>query len=364
MKNLPTSFLFIFFFISTYSFSQTSKIDYTKKGIQKIENEQFSEAIIDFKIALKLNPKDTLALHKRALCYEATEKYDLALNDFLQLNKSNQNEEIVSEIGFIYLNLENYPKAKEYLNSAIVLNPKNPNYLYNLGYTYFKEKDHLTAIKYYDKAIEIDNNRLSFQKAKARSLYKMEKYEDALAIINPFFNAKKFDIGFLAIRLDIYKHQEKYDLALKDAKTLLVYNPNDIDLLLSAGESLLYLEEYEEELLVRKKILEIAETDKLSNNFKAAALTDLGISYSSNLDYENALSYLNKAINLNNKEPYYFFRRCIIHAYLKNYESACKDYKTAVNLSPEKEEDYDRLIRGDEALNDFVEYCLPTPEDE
>jgi len=84
------------------------------------------------------------------------------------------------------------------------------------------------------------------------------------------------------------------------------------------------------------KNIESAESDyqkALENKFESAELyNNFAILLSENEKYENALSMINKAINLNDKYPQAFSSRSKINFFLLNIDSACIDRKIAIKM--------------------------------
>src|SRR3989338_7189758 len=95
MKQLfPYIFLIFVFVASNMAFSQTllaKQPDYLKQGIVNLKEENYEEAVEDFKKARELNPDSSITAYY---------------------------------LGIAYKKIQNYPEAKLHLKDALTLSPK------------------------------------------------------------------------------------------------------------------------------------------------------------------------------------------------------------------------------------------------
>lgn len=80
-----------------------------------------------------------------------------AYQAFLPLVKEHAHPaEALWYLGIIAVQTGNVPKAIEHLQDALKLEPNNPDYLSELGVTYFHAKDAYQSLYFMDKAVELD----------------------------------------------------------------------------------------------------------------------------------------------------------------------------------------------------------------
>ncbi len=130
------------------------------------------------------------------------------------------------------------------------LKEKNAEFLLYAAYTWisdiFAEKDEFVeAIKYLDKAIDVDPNHISAWNNKGVLLSEIGEYEKALKTfdtalkINPKDNDTYYNIGKLFYKM------KKYEEAAKFFEETVRINPNDIEAWYNKGSALLELKELE-----------------------------------------------------------------------------------------------------------------------
>ncbi|MFM6943052.1 MAG: tetratricopeptide repeat protein, partial [Aquirufa sp.] len=175
--------------LSFSAFAQTAE-SYRLKAAAHFENGRYKEAIAALTLAIKLNPKDVKAWRNRAITYEKTEKFDLAVKDYLEFLKYDRSGETLGAIGFDYLVLEKYEEARKYLQQAITLLPTNINFRYNLALSHQYEKNYALAIEAYDVALKVDPYHSYSLFSKIRCLLRLEKFDVASVLVDSFFVAK------------------------------------------------------------------------------------------------------------------------------------------------------------------------------
>lgn len=96
-----------------------------------------------------------------------------ALTHFFTSLELNENyKDTYVNIGCLYNDFKKLDLAKEYLNKALKLDPKDFCALENLGWSYYLEKDYVTALKHTEKSIQLNNEN-------ADALYNLGKIYSA-----------------------------------------------------------------------------------------------------------------------------------------------------------------------------------------
>ena len=111
--------------------------------------------------------------------YKAVEYYLLA-NDALDENVPvGVVESLFSALGVIYTDIGDYKKSEEWHTKALKLeNAENQyNTYYNLGYLHKRKKNHLLAIRYYKKSLELTPDKEDFEHFSKLHVYIAELYE-------------------------------------------------------------------------------------------------------------------------------------------------------------------------------------------
>ncbi|MFD3294149.1 tetratricopeptide repeat protein [Aquirufa sp. KTFRIE-69F] len=342
--------------VSLGAFAQTAE-SYRLKAAAHFENGRYKEAIAALTLAIKLNPKDVKAWRNRAITYEKTEKFDLAVKDYLEVLKYDPSGETLGAIGFDYLVLEKYEEARKYLQQAITLLPTNINFRYNLALSHQYEQNYALAIEAYDEALKIDPYHTTSLISKTRCLLRLKQFDKASVLVDSFFVAKRFDVEMLLFRGDIKLHNGAVEAALNDFNRAIAINPEDLTLLIRAADCLAELSQFDEEAAVRKRIVTVMEKQGETKEYRAINYGLLGFALYNAFLWEEALENLSKSISLDPSATFYFYRTAV-KAKLKDYVGACEDLKKAQELNPSEAENYEGYFADTAEFEEFYESCM------
>lgn len=89
-----------------------------------------------------------------------------------------------SQKGYRLLKQGKYEEAIKYLDKALELDPKNAKALYSKGLLLGKNKKYQESIKCFDKILEINSNNDEAWFSKGLGLLSLKKYEEALECYN------------------------------------------------------------------------------------------------------------------------------------------------------------------------------------
>ena len=131
--------------------------DHGKQGLLFMDNGKTDEAIKYFKKAQQLDPANINYPYEIALARYTKKEYEAAIQI---LEKLRTHKDVYSKVfqllGNSYDNLKKTSKAIEVYSAGLVLFPKAPELYLELGIISQENKDYNTAIKYYEKGIEVD----------------------------------------------------------------------------------------------------------------------------------------------------------------------------------------------------------------
>jgi Tfp pilus assembly protein PilF len=128
--------------------AQTAR-EFIKKGVELYDNGKFKEAIEQYEMALKIDPKNPTTLYEMSSTYISLEKYDDALKCAEKIVKlKNGNEELAYvTMGTAYDMMGKPKKAVKAYEEGIKAFPKEYNLYYNLGITQYNLKEYEKAEK-------------------------------------------------------------------------------------------------------------------------------------------------------------------------------------------------------------------------
>lgn len=212
-------FLIYFVLITSLFFSvscKSRKADkYFKEGLALEEKGFYEEAVPIYEKAVALKPDFPEALYHLGISYAAVGDVPRAV-EWLEkaVEKKKDYEDAQAKLGELYLKMGRFGKAIETYKNLADLKPGHSAYLISLGEALVNQGDYLEAVKYLSKAVEMTpdyrayyflgvskgklgdwNGAIEFlQKtselkpdfaeaysAKARALYELKRYDEAIA---------------------------------------------------------------------------------------------------------------------------------------------------------------------------------------
>ena len=110
------------------------KVNLYNKGLNKMSEEKFEDAIRCFDLSLRIDPFFVDALIKKGYSHFHLKQYNLAITIFDQvLDRDINNPEVWNLKGLVYYKSKNYEKAIECCEKAIDFNPNNSMAWYNFA---------------------------------------------------------------------------------------------------------------------------------------------------------------------------------------------------------------------------------------
>ena len=346
---------------TSHVFSQSPAKNVTQfyeEGLKFKNETKCNEAIVSYKKALKLKPDHKESLYETGWCYNELGKSEEALTYLLQAKKVWGNEpKVFLETGYAYYQLKKDTDAILNYNKCLELNNEYSLAYKYLGDVYYSRQDYSKALENYKLYIvhadKISSATFYYKKGYAEN--ELEKYNDAIASFEKSVelkdnDPKNFDeMGFayyklkdadnsikqynrsLSIKPDSYVPylgigdvnrilKKNTDEALTNYLKAIKNNPESKKAQYSAGWCYNAKQEYNNAIGYLKKALEL-DKDYIS------ASTELGYSYYSMGEYSNALALFEKSISIDPKNSlaHYYAGLCYISQ--KNKESALKKNK-------------------------------------
>ncbi len=287
-------------------------------------------------------------------------KFDLANDLLTELYEMDpHNEEIYIQKANIYSKQDNHKKAIELLESAIDLT-EDPADVYSLiGMEYLFLDDFKNAKFNFMKCLEVDDQDYSALYNVIYCFDFLEQHKEAIDYLNMFLNKNPYsEVAWHQVGKQ-YFDLKKYDKALSAFDFAIISDDRFVGAYLEKGKVLEKLGRFNEALENYQITLELEDPtsfallrmgkcyDKLGSDELAIkyysrcvhedplldngwiAITDF---YAKRLNYQKALYYINKAINIDGENVLYWKRYAKINNRLKFYEEAERGYSKTLEL--------------------------------
>jgi tetratricopeptide (TPR) repeat protein len=267
------------------------------RGTLRFEVKQYAQAREDFQRLLRASGLETNTVFFQMNPYEGAKQV-------LTTQSGGIKPLVYGNLGMIEVHLKNYPKAILYLDSALALQPKVPEYLLNKGlaWQYSGEKDQ--AIATYQKVLEEDPSnalakhnlaQLSRQQGNARQA------EDLLSQAieeNPSLPFAYAERGFLRM------NENNMEGAISDYTQAILIDPTEPDYFVNRGILYERQKKYAEAIRNYNQAIKVRNTYALAwlnrgnahlklNKIKEA-IDDYTVAITFEPDY--GLAYLNRAV--------------------------------------------------------------------
>ena len=232
----------------------------------------------------------------------------------------------------------------EAINDGMAFFPNSKALLRDLGY-YYDRIDADKAIETWQRLIDVDNQFVVAYLRKGMNLTRKSRYDEALEILNKGLEAIPDNPNLYARRGYTYRAMKKFEEAITDL-LFAIENPQkhyfwykkpdiyaDIANIYSAD-----LNNLENDIKYSKLAMEEnpEDTDNLSGYAAALFLNE---------QYEEALEYFNKSLELEPKDDYSLYNRGRIHEKLGNHELAKEDYNKIIELAKTEKITHHRTYR-------------------
>lgn len=334
----------------------------TAAGLGRFSQGDFVGAVAEFSNALKINAKRGSLYLQRGLAYLELDEYQKALEDLdsaYELDKSNRLAILVCR-GRALTGLKKYDLALADLNEAIKDDPKFPLAFISRADTNLCKGDDEKALLDLEEALSLDPKQAKAYFLRARYYKKKNKSDKAL---EDFSTAIKLDSSFLEKNYLEPTDQEK-EMRDHFARTLKLGKKPDLTArLIERGLAAERNGEYME--AIREFTDAIGDAPGSIEAYRWRASVYMHMAH-----FDKAINDLSKAIEDSPSDPELYAQRAKAYLVTGSIETAIKDYTKAIEVSKSAPATlfearglaYSRLGRSEEAIKDFSKSIEVDPQ--
>lgn len=265
-----------------------------------LEANKPDEAIVAYRQASALTPKDPEPYLSAGLLLEKEEKFSDAEHEYKQALALSPSSDAFTGLANIYMRGKRLPEAEVELRKLVALHPSEGAARIQLG----------------------------------RVLAAEGKNDDAIAELEAGAKLAPEDVSLQRDLADLYVIAKKYDQAETAYRTLLTASPNDAALHQSLGKSLLEQKKFAE---AQKEFLVAV---KLKPDF-GEAWGDLAFAASENKDYPLTIKALDMRVKFLPDDASTYFIRASAYDHLKDFKRAAVNFHLFLNMAHGKYPDYE-----------------------
>jgi tetratricopeptide (TPR) repeat protein len=220
--------------ISAYSSAieiNPKKADYyNQRGVAYFRNEDYYRAISDFYRAVEILPKYHRPFHNMAFSKYQLQDFMLALAD-VDTAIAIDGEYVASHNlrGLILNELGKTEEARVSFDRAMQLDDKDPDFPYNVGYTYFEERNYEKALEFFLKAESRGGNSVTVLSKIGNCYDILGNHPKAVEYHSKCIALDEADYGLYYNRGLAYLSMEAYKEAKDDFEKALTLEKEDVD---------------------------------------------------------------------------------------------------------------------------------------
>ncbi|MEW6096891.1 MAG: tetratricopeptide repeat protein [bacterium] len=260
-------------------------------GNEYLANHQYSEAIIEYKEALKLNPYYKEAYLNLGKAYQSKQLFKDAISQYKKAIKLDRKYvDAYINLGICYEKQNLLTKAKTNLEKAIELNPVNAEGHFYLANILYKGKKIKESIEEYIQTTKIDSKHFQAY-IKLGEIYFKDLIDDEKAIY--YFNlAKKTkpkdETAYIKLG-KLYSQKGLFDKAILEYKKAVNLNPENPTTLTQFGLLYLTTAEYQNALPLYEKLVKITPDNPLAHYTLGITYENLGMFQEALNEFETTL---------------------------------------------------------------------------
>lgn len=299
------------------------------------KKKHYHDAINDFTSAISLGQNLWELYFNRAACYVALNELPEAIEDYTNAIPHNRNNvETYLRRADLYIKQNKLKEALSDIDEAILIRPDNPQTLYERGLVLQKLIEYDKSIIDFTKGINLDSTNYLCLKARAESYATLGKYREAIEDFNVFITQNPNDFNALLGRGLAYSAFKDHLRAYLDFTCLYKLKPEDLYVKTLIENELSSIRAYDDKHSDYKQVesllkmldsgknketensviesdpidamIEVYETDLLSDPSKTELNFEIGFMYYSKNDFASAATWFSKVIHLGMEHTGYF----------------------------------------------------------
>ena len=344
-------------------------------GLEKLNNNNFVGAEIDFESSLSLAPNRLSTMINLSIVLIKLNKLENAekiINKGLLSHPKNKElllglvdiykkliihnpdyAEAHANLGNSYKELKMYDEALASYSHALRLNPNLAEVYSNRGIVFNEIKKYQEALQEYDKAIAMKANLASAYSNRGIALSELNRLDEALSSYTRAIEINPYDSEAYSNRGITLNELKKFDEALADYDRAIELNPGFAEAYSNRGNTLKELNRLDDALASYDRAIQI-------NPLFAEAYSYRGIALTEQKRIDEALASFDRVIEIKPDSAEAFYNRGVNLEQSQRYEQALSSYERAIEIDPDYASAHWNkaaiLLRFGDLINGWKEY--------
>lgn len=214
------------------------------------------------------------------------------------------------------------------------------------GLVHSHRTNHESAIRDFDRAIELDAQRAEFFLARGARYHIRGRYPQAVSDFTRAVQLAPDEAAYYFARGKCHQSQYRWFESLEDFNQAINRDPERVYQLFARGESYYALGDFSASRSDFQRAIEINPQSAHYYHYC------IGLCFTRQREYAQAVAEYSRAISLRPQQVHYYIERGRNYLWLKDQTQAQEDYQRALTLDAEKADRYfDRTVRENVSLD-------------
>ena len=262
------------------------------------------------------------------------------------LKESPDDLELIKLSGLIYVNLQEWLKARTAFETVIKYKSEDASSWFYAANCYDKLGDFISAKNAYLKVIALRRDYIEAYKSLCITFLKLNEPEEAVKYAGIANSLAGDDYIFDFVIGTAYMKIKEFAKSIEPFERALAKSPNNIGIYNSLGTAYMATNRSDDAVKCYQKALELAPDNPMS-------YYNLGSAYQIQQNHEQACQYFKQAIKLDNEDEGFKVAYAMSLVKLQKYEEAADIYKKLLVQHPEKDNYKYNLVTCYEGMGEF-----------
>lgn len=227
------------------------KEKYSALGIHFMQEENWSQAIVNYKESIKFDENNISVLSNLANCYYNNHEYQDEFLIRIKIQNINRSDEdnLQGLFNIYFDNKKDFITANDIAKQLVIIDDKNSNYHNYVGISSKELKKYDEALESYNKAIEIKPDFSGFYNNRANLYNSLNNYDSSLQDWNTAINVNPENDSLYYARSLIYTLQKRFEDSNNDLDKAISLNKKNAEYLSRKAYNNLFLLQFDKALI-------------------------------------------------------------------------------------------------------------------
>lgn len=288
---------------------------------------------------LAIDPGNISTKYNLALAFQELNRFDEARFIYDEILLSNPEHAATAiNLSNIYIKIRDFDKAHRLLNDLTKSGNTTFELCNTVGILAMEEKDYVSAIEQFNKAITLNNNSITPYLNMSRCLASIGESEKAKAMLNEIIQSQQLDDHSVQIALAfVYRQSTNFSRALKILQDEQSNGRHSLDLYMEMGQVYREMDEYEKSAQAYQMALSI-------NHAYERTLNNIGAVYMLARDYTTAEQYFRQSISINSEYAEAHWNLAWVCLTLCKFSEGWKEYEWRFSVGVAERLEYEGII--------------------